>query len=114
VPGRSWLNEVGSIPYSSLGRPATAFRATLPTVSPLYCQTLVPSGFVMNFGANSTYFAGRRPSKTFGGSTTWSSTLTRTKSLIFIRRTFSILRPRRTHRHQQSGSAVGAEYFLLL
>ncbi|EUA49832.1 hypothetical protein I552_0760 [Mycobacterium xenopi 3993] len=57
-------------------------------VSPLYCQTLVPSGLVTNFGANSTYFAGSRPSKTSGGSTTWSSTLTRTRSLISIGCTF--------------------------
>src|ERR1035437_8783065 len=38
----------------------------------------------MNVGARSAYLAGKRPENRFGGSTTWSSTLTMTISLISI------------------------------
>ena len=57
-PARSSAKEVGSMPYSSGGRPATAFRATLEISWPSYTQALVPSSRVMNFGARSTYFGG--------------------------------------------------------
>jgi hypothetical protein len=53
-------------PVLSLGRPATALSATLPTVSPLYSHTLAPSSRVRN-RACSRYFAATRPSKTSGG-----------------------------------------------
>ena len=44
----------------------------------------MPSSRSFNFGANSWYFAGRCFSNTSGGSTTWSSTLTRIRSSRFI------------------------------
>ena len=72
------------MPYSSGGRPATALSATFEISWPSYTHAFVPSARVMNFGARSTYFAGRRPSNRCGGSTAWSSTLTRTMSSIFI------------------------------
>src|SRR6516164_3701693 len=78
--------DVGSMPYSSGGRPATAFRATFEIDAPSYSQALVPSSRVTNFGARSAYFDGNRPSNICGGSTTWSSTLTKTRSLMSIER----------------------------
>ena len=70
------------MPYSSGGRPATALSATLAISWSSYTHALVPSSRVTNCGARSTYLAGSRPSNTFGGSTTWSSTLTSTMSSI--------------------------------
>jgi hypothetical protein len=83
-PARSSAKEVVSMPYSSGGRPATAFSATLEISWPSYVQAFVPSTRVMNLGARSAYLAGSRPSNTFGGSTTWSSTLASTMSLMSI------------------------------
>src|SRR5690242_10314284 len=70
------------MPYSSGGRPATALSATFAISWPSYRHALVPSSRVTNRGARPAYFAGNRPSNTWGGSTTWSSTLTRTMSSI--------------------------------
>ena len=72
------------MPYSSGGRPATEFSAMFPSSAPSYNQALVPSARVTNCGAKSTYLAGSRPSNTLGGSTTWSSTLTRIMSSASI------------------------------
>src|SRR5205085_8834549 len=72
------------MPYSSGGRPATALSATFEISWPSYAHAFVPSARVMNFGARSAYFSGRRPSKRCGGSTTWSSTLTKTMSSMFM------------------------------
>src|SRR5687767_12019649 len=47
-------------------------------------QTSVPSGLVTSFGARSAQRGSRWPSNTSGGSTTWSSTLTRTRSSTFM------------------------------
>src|SRR5207237_1102147 len=77
-------NDVGSMPYSSGGRPATALSATLVASWPSKTHAFVPSTRVMNCGARPAYFAGRRPSNKCGGSTTWSSTLTSTMSSMFI------------------------------
>ena len=44
----------------------------------------MPSARVTNCGARSAYFAGSRPSNRWGGSTTWSSTLTSTMSFRFM------------------------------
>ena len=44
------------------------------------CHTSMPLSLRTSFGACSACFAARRPSKRSGGSTTWSSTLTRTRS----------------------------------
>ena len=68
------------MPYSSGGRPATAFSPMLGISRPSYAQTSLPSSFLTTRGATSTYFAGRRPSNMCGGSTAWSSTLTRIMS----------------------------------
>src|ERR1035437_9962428 len=51
VPGRSCEYAVGSIPYSSGGRPTTAFRATLGICSPCHTHTSLPSGFLTACGA---------------------------------------------------------------
>src|SRR4051794_33724867 len=47
---------------------------------PSNTQTSLPSGLRMFFGALSRHFAGTWLSNMFGGSTTWSSTLTRIMS----------------------------------
>src|SRR3954468_20156818 len=81
-PARMSANDVGSMPYSAGGRPATAFRPMLGSSAPRNAQTSVPSSLRTGFGASSAYLAGRRPSHMSGGSTTWSSTLTRMRSSI--------------------------------
>src|SRR5437764_10768238 len=47
---------------------------------PSYTHTSVPSGFLMLLGAKSFHLSGKWLSNMFGGSTTWSSTLTRIRS----------------------------------
>ena len=46
------------MPYSSGGRPATAFSPTLGICWPSNTQTLVPSSLVTSRGARSFHFAG--------------------------------------------------------
>src|SRR5947208_6121400 len=46
----------------------------------MYDHTSMPLSLRMSFGARAANSADRRPSKRSGGSTTWSSTLTRTRS----------------------------------
>ena len=75
-PGRISSKAVGSMPYSSLGRPATALSPTLGISAPLNIHTSEPSSLRTTFGAWSRYFAGMWPSNIVGGSTRWSSTLT--------------------------------------
>src|SRR6266446_222758 len=74
------LNDVGSMPYSAGGRPATALSPMFGSSAPRNDQTSVPSSLVTSVGASSTYLAGRWPSHMPGGSTTWSSTETRIRS----------------------------------
>ncbi len=62
--------------YSSGGRPATALSPMFGIVLPSNSQTSIPSRWTL-FGANSFHLSGRWSSKRVGGSTTWSSTLTR-------------------------------------
>src|SRR3954453_8554631 len=76
-------NDVGSMPYSAGGRPATALRPMLGSSAPRNAHTSVPSSLVTSFGASSTYFAGRWSFHMPGGSTTWSSTETRMRSSRF-------------------------------
>ena len=83
-PGRISSNAVGSMPYSSRGRPATALSPMLGITAPLNTQTSAPSSVWTTLGAWSAYLAGTRPSNSVGGSTRWSSTLTRIMSLAFI------------------------------
>ena len=83
-PGRISLKLVGSTPYSSGGRPATAFRPTLVASWPSNTHASVPSGLVITFGAWSLYLSGMCPANMSGGSTTWSSTDTRIRSSIFM------------------------------
>src|SRR5437870_3706389 len=66
--------------YSSGDRPATAFSPMLGTSLPSYTHTSVPSGFLTLLGARSFHLAGTWWSHMSGGSTTWSSTLTRIMS----------------------------------
>src|SRR5581483_7799797 len=73
-------NDVGSMPYSAGGRPATALSPMFGSSWPRNDKTSVPSSFVTTRGASSAYFAGRWPSHMPGGSTTWSSTETRIMS----------------------------------
>src|SRR6516162_5714621 len=68
------------MPYSSGGRPATAFSPTLVACWPSKTQASVPSSAVMTLGAWSAYLAGMCPENMSGGSTTWSSTDTRIRS----------------------------------
>jgi hypothetical protein len=72
------------MPYSSLGRPATALSPMLGMIEPLNVQTSLPSSVRTTLGAWSACLAGRRSWKTSGGSTRWSSTLTRIMSAAFI------------------------------
>ena len=71
------------MPYSSGGRPATAFSPTFGMTAPSNVQTSSPRSLWTIFGAWSLYFSGRWPSNMSGGSTTWSSTLTRMRSSAF-------------------------------
>ncbi len=57
-PGRISSKAVGSMPYSSLGRPATAFSPMLGIFEPSNSQTSEPSLVRMTFGARSRYLAG--------------------------------------------------------
>src|SRR5688500_6140292 len=50
---------------------------------PSYSQTSLPSSLWTALGARSSYFLGSLPSNSPGGSTTWSSTLTRIRSSTF-------------------------------
>src|SRR5262249_59625174 len=65
--------------YSSGGRPATALSPMFGITLSSYIHTSMPSRCTF-LGANSIHFSGRCPSKRSGGSTTWSSTLTRIRS----------------------------------
>ena len=75
-PGRISSKAVGSTPYSSLGRPATAFNPMFGMWAPLNNHTSLPSARRSTRGANSWSDAGSRPVNKSGGSTRWSSTLT--------------------------------------
>ena len=50
-PGRISSKAVGSMPYSSLGRPATALSPTLGISAPLNIHTSEPSSLRTTFGA---------------------------------------------------------------
>src|SRR5581483_1762910 len=91
-------NEVGSMPYSAGGRPATALSPMLGNSAPRNDQTSVPLSFVTTFGASAWYFAGRWSFHMSGGSTTWSSTETRIRSSSCMRSPSC-----------RSGSAIEAE-----
>src|SRR5262249_24363972 len=76
--------QVGSIPNSLGGRPATALSAVLRISWPSYRQAIVPSSRRTKRGALSSYFFGTQPSNIWAGSITWSSKLTRIRSSTFI------------------------------
>src|SRR5918996_1948137 len=82
--------------YSSGRRPATALSPMLGITLSSYTQTSMPSRCTF-FGAYSIHFSGRWPSKRSGGSTTWSSTLTR------IRSSARIVSPLSAEEHRQRG-----------
>ena len=69
-PRRIWPSAVGSMPYSSGGRPATAFSPTFGTCWFSKNQASVPSFFVSRRGARSFHFAGTWRSNMSGGSQT--------------------------------------------
>ena len=70
------------MPHSSFGHETTAFRPIEPADVPwnIHCST--PLSSATTFGASSAYFAGTWRSNMSGGSTTWSSMLTRIMSSI--------------------------------
>ena len=82
--GGSRRSESASMPYSSGGRPATALSPMLGISLPSNTHTSLPSSAASTFGARSASLAGRCPSNRSGGSTTWSSTLTRIRSSTCI------------------------------
>ena len=75
---------MGSIPYSSLGRPATALSATFGMTVSRNFHMSEPSGLCTRRGASSRYFFDRWFLNMFGGSTQWSSTLIRIMSSLFM------------------------------
>ena len=78
--GAAASNEVGSMPYSSGGRPTTAFRPMFGICLPSKTQTSLPS-FLRTTAARAPCTAPAGGcSNMSGGSTTWSSTLTRIRS----------------------------------
>src|SRR5438067_6144910 len=70
------------MPYSSGGRPATALRPMLAISRPRNVHTSLPSSFWTTRGATSAYSDGTRAVNRSGGSTKWSSTLTRIRSSV--------------------------------
>ena len=78
-PGRISSKEVGSFPYSSGGRPATAFKPTLGTSAPgtTRCRPVLSLRMTRRDGL---VLRREVASNMSGGSTTWSSTETRTRS----------------------------------
>jgi hypothetical protein len=70
VPRRICSNAVGSLPYSSRGRPATAFSAKFGMVVPSHTHLWCPMASRTSLGARSRKRAGSRPSNIVPGSTT--------------------------------------------
>src|SRR5215470_8359781 len=70
------------MPYSSGGRPATAFSPTFGICAPSKTHMSLPSALWTSRGARSFHFASTCRSHMSGGSHTWSSTLTRIMSFI--------------------------------
>src|SRR4051812_30236010 len=88
VPGRTWSKLAGSEPQLSRGRPCTALRPKVAISWPSMSHASVPSSRRMTRGTRSLYLAGTwscRYSASDGGSTMWSSTLTRMRSSVRIR-----------------------------
>lgn len=56
-PGRISSNAVGSMPYSSFGRPATALSPTFGMTAPSNVQTSAPSSCRTTLGARSRYLS---------------------------------------------------------
>jgi hypothetical protein len=79
-PSRISSKAVGSMPYSSLGRPATALRPMLGMVAPSNTQTSSPASLRSTRGKRSFHLAGVWSANMSGGSTRWSSTLIRIRS----------------------------------
>src|SRR5437660_925013 len=93
------------MPYSSGGRPVTALSPTFGMSKSRNTHRSVPSGMCSIRGAMSLYFAGTWFSKRSGGSTTWSSTLTRIMSSMRMARS---LRPCPARAHPAPGAAWAA------
>src|SRR4051794_40438651 len=71
------------MPHSSLGHDTTALRPTTPVGRPRYIQRSTPCSSVTTRGTSSACLAATRPANMSGGSTTWSSMLTRRRSSRF-------------------------------
>ncbi|CNH00299.1 Uncharacterised protein [Mycobacterium tuberculosis] len=72
------------MPYSSFGRPATAFSATLGITVSRNFHMSEPSALCTSRGASSMYFFDRWFLNMSGGSTVWSSTLISIMSSLFM------------------------------
>ena len=79
-PARISSKRVGSMPYSSWGRPETAFRPKFGNSTPSNSHISRPVAVSTMRGARSANRSGRRPSNIVDGSTRWSSTLMSTRS----------------------------------
>src|SRR5215207_4812022 len=80
APGRISAKPIGSKPHSSLGQLTTAFRPIEPICWPSNNHFSLPSSPITTCGTRSRYFDGEWRSNMSGGSTTWSSMLTRIRS----------------------------------
>ena len=82
-PGRSSVNEPGLKPHSSRGQPTVAAMPKgVAVLSPWNVHSSTPCSLRTIFGAWSSHFAGRWFLYMSGGSTMWSSMLTRIMSSI--------------------------------
>src|SRR3954454_4144838 len=80
APGRISAKPIGSKPHSSLGQLTTALSPMEPISWPSNCHFSLPSAPITMCGNRSRYLAGPWRSNMSGGSTTWSSMLTRIRS----------------------------------
>ena len=84
TPGRISAKPAGSRPHSSAGQDTTALSPLTPCGLPWYIHWSTPLSSVTTIGASSLYLAGTWLRNMSGGSTTWSSMLTRIRSSMFM------------------------------
>src|ERR1700754_3121320 len=85
TPGRISAKPAGSRPHSSAGQDTTAFSPLTPCGLPWYIHWSTPLSSTTTIGASALYLAGTWRRNMSGGSTTWSSMLTRIRSSASIR-----------------------------
>ena len=84
TPGRISAKPAGSRPHSSAGQDTTALSPLTPCGLPWYIHWSTPLSSVTTTGASGLYLAGTWLRNMSGGSTTWSSMLTRIRSSVCI------------------------------